>query len=245
MSDGDKQGVKQFYDNDAETYDERFDTDAGDRDDSVHQTIVQQFINSLPESAQTFELGCGTGRFTATTAGSGFEVAATDISREMLTQTRYRVRGTALVDPVQADATNLPYQAGSFDAGVMINVLSHLPNPEAAFKEIGRILDDDAVFLFNYPRLWSLYFPIGAYVNARERSIHGDVYTHWYRQAEIEQLLSIAGLDVVERFGHVHTPQRHIPAVTQLLDSLDKLSRQSAIKRIAPVEFVIAKRSPE
>jgi ubiquinone/menaquinone biosynthesis C-methylase UbiE len=229
-------------DDDAETYDERFETSAGGRDDSVHQSIVQRFLDTLPAEANTFEIGCGTGRFTAKTTANGFKVTATDISREMLEQTHNRVSNDSLVESIQADATALPYQSDSFDAGIMINVLSHLPEPKASFEEIGRILNDDGLFLFNYPRLLSLYFPIGAYVNARDRSIHGDVYTHWYTRTEVDNLLSAAGLTVTDRFGHVHMPQRDFPVVTHLLNFLDKSSRQSAIRRIAPVEFVVAKR---
>jgi len=241
MSD-EKHGVKEFYDDDAETYDERFETSAGGRDDSVHQSIVRRFLDTLPAETNTFELGCGTGRFTAATTANGFEVAATDISREMLEQTRRSVSDLSLVFPVQADATTLPYQSGSFEAGIMINVLSHLPEPEATFEEVGRILDDEGVFLFNYPKLFSLYFPIGAYVNARDRSIHGDVYTHWYTQSNIEKLVETAGLTAIERFGHVHTPMRDLRIVMRSLENLDRIARKSRYRRMAPVQFIVAKK---
>jgi len=238
MSDN-SQDVKEFYDDDAATYDERFETEAGDRDDAIHQEVVQSFMNSLDPDARLFELGCGTGRFTATMTANSRSVAATDISREMLKQTREEVSNDAFLDIVQADVSELPYREGSFDAGIMINVLGHLPDPQSAFAEISRILGDNGKILFNYPNLFSLYFPIGVYVNARERSIHGDVYTHWYTEREIHQLLETAGLQEVERFGHVHTPRRDVPVVTPVLERLDRATRQSGFKKIAPVQFVI------
>ncbi|WP_134670275.1 class I SAM-dependent methyltransferase [Halorussus marinus] len=240
-----KHGVKEFYDSDAESYDERFDSDGGEHDNAVHQAILDEFLASLPANTRIAEFGCGTGRFTAQTVRRGYDSVATDLSREMLDQTRRATQRDGCetrLQPIQADVTNLPYSTGSFDAGVMINVLSHLPEPEAAFEEIGRVLDEDGVFLFNYPRLYSLYFPAGLYVNYREKSLYADVFTHWYTGREIERLLSLAGLSVVERYGHVHTPSHMLPFGTHLMKWVDERSRRLPLRKLAPIEFLVVQK---
>jgi SAM-dependent methyltransferase len=48
---------------------------------------------------------------------------------------------------IVADAENLPFETASFDIVIMDAVLEHIPNVSAAFKEVGRILKKDGLFI--------------------------------------------------------------------------------------------------
>lgn len=86
------------------------------------------------------DLGCGTGRFTATVAPFVQRVIAVDDSPEMLSAARRRLEGTANVELRQGSLEALPVEDGELDAAVVFLVLHHLPDPSAALLEAGRTL---------------------------------------------------------------------------------------------------------
>ena len=86
---------------------------------------------------------------------------------------------------------------------ISMNMLSHLQHPTDVFSEVGRILKPNGRFLFNYPNLNSLFFLVGQYVNQRSRAIKKDVYTRWFKQREIIELINSAGLTLEEIRGLV------------------------------------------
>jgi SAM-dependent methyltransferase len=60
-------------------------------------------------------------------------------------------RGLHNVELVEADLLHLPYDGPTFDLAVCLSVIEHIPEPEAALKELGRVLHDDAVLILGYP----------------------------------------------------------------------------------------------
>jgi ubiquinone/menaquinone biosynthesis C-methylase UbiE len=91
------------------------------------------------------EIGPGTGYYTldlAEWAGPNGAVEIIDIQQEMLDHAMRRAaeRGLSNVSPTRGDATNLPYDDGSFDAVVLITVLGEIPDGDAALREIARVL---------------------------------------------------------------------------------------------------------
>ncbi|NUP07490.1 MAG: class I SAM-dependent methyltransferase [Polyangiaceae bacterium] len=65
-----------------------------------------------------------------------------DIQAEMLAtlQERARAAGAENIVATLGNAQRLPYADRSFDAAYVIGVLGELPDPDAALKEIGRVL---------------------------------------------------------------------------------------------------------
>ena len=68
----------------------------------------------------------------------------------------------AVVDksPMQtASAEELPFADGSFDVVIIKHIVEHLPNPEKAIAEIGRVVSPGGVLILSTPNLDSLLKP--------------------------------------------------------------------------------------
>src|ERR1043166_6413899 len=130
------------------------------------------------------EIGCGTGCDLLQFAKHAARAVGVDITPEHLRLARERVGGLAEVR--QADATDLPFEADSFDYVYSHGVLHHIDQPRRVVDEIFRVLRPGRRFnvhvysLFSYFTLcrmmqhgrgWKLWIE-----NSRD-PVHIDFYT--------------------------------------------------------------------
>src|SRR5437870_11166526 len=107
---------------------------------------VRLFIESLPRGARVRDVGAGHGRHTTVLADRGHRAVAFDFPRRLLSIGRAgepRTGGALRIDWVGGEATKLPFRDASFDAGLCIAVLHHLPVDSdriAALAERRRVL---------------------------------------------------------------------------------------------------------
>jgi len=93
----------------------------------------------LPSVQRILDLGCGTGRFIpALQATFNCPVIAVDPSAAMLTQGK--ARRAEAVDWLRSAAEHLPLRDNTVDMVWMCQVLHHLETPQAALREIWRVL---------------------------------------------------------------------------------------------------------
>jgi ubiquinone/menaquinone biosynthesis C-methylase UbiE len=99
-------------------------------------------IGRQPDGSAVLDIPCGGG---VALRGLGpsqrIRYVAADIAPAMLERTRKEAerRGVA-VELREADAGNLPFDAGSFDLAVCFTSLHCFPDPAKAVKELGRVL---------------------------------------------------------------------------------------------------------
>jgi SAM-dependent methyltransferase len=107
------------------------------------------------------DAACGTGRalpvLRAATGRAG-TVVGVDLTAEMLAEAVGRGRG-GLAGLVRGDVQALPFAAGTFDAVLAAGLVSHLTEPEAGLRELGRVAAPGA-------RL-ALFSPVGRVALAR------------------------------------------------------------------------------
>jgi SAM-dependent methyltransferase/uncharacterized protein YbaR (Trm112 family) len=84
---------------------------------------------------RVLDAGCGSGRHAYYAAQSGAQVWAVDLGPAVEIARRNTLR-CAEVQVVQADLNRLPFERESFDIVYSIGVLHHLPEPEAAFRNL-------------------------------------------------------------------------------------------------------------
>lgn len=116
--------------------------------EAPHPFITRSRLREIlePEPGErVLEIGPGTGYYTLDLAewvGSGGSVEIFDLQQEFLDHTMRRAaeRGLSHVKPTRGDAQSLPYEDDSFDACLLVAVLGEIPDPDAAMREIARVL---------------------------------------------------------------------------------------------------------
>src|SRR6185436_536959 len=102
---------------------------------------LASLLGLLSPSLDVADLGCGTGETAATLAPYVRRVIGVDREAAMLERARARTAGIDNVELRQGDLTDLPLRAHEVDAALATLVLHLVPDTEAAFRELGRVVE--------------------------------------------------------------------------------------------------------
>jgi len=173
--------------------------------DSYSETfagITRETVPLLVEAAkigpgsEALEIGSGPGHVAAQLAEAGASVTGVDFSSDMVEVAR---RNHPDITFQQADAEQLPFEAGSFDAVVANFVVHHLARPEVVFATVNRVLKPGGRFAFVVWGELEEQSSIGAFFGAveahhdLEELPHGPLFGVTERSV-YEPLLTGAGL---------------------------------------------------
>lgn len=130
--------------------------------DIAGQRHATRALLALETGESVLDIGCGPGFLAAEMAGTvgpPGAVHGVDISNDMLAMARDHCAALSTVSFQQADATDLPFADGAFDAAVSTQVCAYVTDIEAALAELHRVLrpggralildTDDAGILLN------------------------------------------------------------------------------------------------
>jgi ubiquinone/menaquinone biosynthesis C-methylase UbiE len=145
-----------YHDWEAGSYDEKWSISFDQRcieyarDRFVHALGTATAAEPWPYG-RSLELGCGTGFFTLNLKLAGVidEAHVSDLSPGMVEVAKRNARALGFdVEGKVADAERLPYDDASFDVVIGHAVLHHIPDLDAAFAEILRVLRPGGRFVF-------------------------------------------------------------------------------------------------
>lgn len=110
----------------------------------ITRARLREILQPRP-GERILEIGPGTGYYTLPLAqwiGPDGRLDILDIQQAMLDDTMRRAgeRGLANIAPVCADAQQLPYPDGTFDAIVLVTTLGEIPDQDGAWREMARVL---------------------------------------------------------------------------------------------------------
>ncbi len=130
----------------------------------VAKGILESYADRLGDLAgkRVLDIGCGLGGKTVAYAEAKARVTGVDLSESNIARCAAFARERG-VDAIFAagDAERLPFADGSFDAVIANDSLEHFANPEAALRELARVLaPGGSVFLFFTP--WKS--PLGSHL---------------------------------------------------------------------------------
>nr|BAL58278.1 methylase involved in ubiquinone/menaquinone biosynthesis [uncultured Chloroflexota bacterium] len=159
------------------------------------------------------EIGCGLGHLVGQLEPS-FRTWAIDINRWALRESQRNARRTLLA---HASAEELPFATASFDVVIIKHIVEHLPHPERAIAEIGRVCRPGALLILSTPNLDSLLRPLKG-----ERWIGFQDPTHISLKppAEWLRLIREAGFELQRVFADGFWDVPYVPLVPARLQKL-------------------------
>ncbi|MFH0859781.1 MAG: class I SAM-dependent methyltransferase [Candidatus Altiarchaeota archaeon] len=172
-------------------------------EESGKSTVDNILLTVMPKNAIILDVGCGIGRIDSYLASYCKQLHCVDISDEMITIARDRLKKFQNVFVYRADARELEFSDNTFDFIFSFLVVQHMNKEDSfvALTEIFRVLKKGGKALIQFPNLLSeVYFKsFLADVRSRERKINR---VRAYTTAEIEKNLSYIGFKVVEINKH-------------------------------------------
>ena len=117
-------------------------------------TMVQLtglLAGELGDLQPCLEIGVGTGRFGLPLRAAGIAMAGTDISGAMLRRLAANAGGGNPFPLAQADATRLPFAAGTFGSVLAVHVLHLIPDWRVAVDEAMRVLRPGGALVASFP----------------------------------------------------------------------------------------------
>ena len=114
----------------------------GKRDHVRRRGLVHEAIAAAP-GERILDVGCGPGFYMAELlerVGSDGHVSGLDTSAPMLAIAARRVEGHENVELLEAPATALPFDSGSFDGAISVQVLEYVDDVGLALAELHRVL---------------------------------------------------------------------------------------------------------
>jgi len=238
---------KAFYDADSESYDqERWTSRAGRLTNQIQQQILSDLCADWVEK-RVLEVGPGTARFSIPLLRRKNRMTLLDISSGMLRKAAANIEAANLSSYVEAykegSIYDLPFEDGSFDHAISLNVFNHLERPADALCQLARVIQPGSTLLFNYANLHSYYWPVARQINKRKKAVARDVYSTWEKPREVARFIRAAGLELVRLVGHVHVPQAlEAYPVTGVVRVLDFISRRDPLSRFAPFHFCLCRK---
>ena len=170
----------------------------------------------LRAGERLLDLGCGFGRHSYEALKRGAQVVACDLARPEVERVRDLARllvaggevaPTVLAAPLRGDAVRLPFDDGSFHKVIASEVLEHVPDDQAAFAELARVLRPGGRLAVTIPSwlaetvCWKLSSDYHA------PAVQGG-HVRIYRRRDVQRKLSAAGLRPGRwhRAHALHTP---------------------------------------
>jgi ubiquinone/menaquinone biosynthesis C-methylase UbiE len=187
------------------------------------------FIETLDESYQVMDLGCGNGRHLLPCAVRCSQAVGLDISQKLLCIVQKKLQNASLknVSLVHADAVQLPFAPNVFDAALFIASLHNIKgrqHRQAALDEMWRVLKPQGTALISVWSRWQdKYFAHFLKQWIRRENEFGDIEVYWrhhaldiprfyhlYGKSEFRHELWSAGFKI-ERMEGVRLHSKRLP----------------------------------
>ncbi len=186
--------------------------------DQVVQFRHRAALELVPSGAHVLDIGCGDGLFLRTgqslkqVTGVGADFSHTAIQKA-------EAQSSASLRFVSLDATGdrLPFDDGSFDVVVALDVLEHLLEPERLLSEMKRVSRKEIIIgVPNFSSLPSRIQTVFGKVPENNKPKKGHMY--WFNWRILNRLLEASNLKVIDR--RVNAQMARIPMIGSIFSFL-------------------------
>lgn len=226
--------TRAYYDEFAERYDARR---GGNEPGGYHDLIDDlevDFVERFARGRDVLEVGCGTGLLLDRFRAFARSARGVDLSPGMLE--RARARG---LDVTVGSATDLPFEAESFDVACSFKVLPHVREIERALAEMARVVRPGGVVIAEFYNPFSMrglvkrLGPAGA---ISDKTHEDAVYTRFDAPRDVERLLPPGTRLVASRGARILIPAAaamRVPLAGALLRRAEWALCDSPLRRFA------------
>jgi SAM-dependent methyltransferase len=196
-----------------------------------HRLLERYYAFLVPPGLRVLELGCGIGdllAFLRPSAGYGLDFSPAMIAQARARHPEFRFE-IANVGDVRTDST--------LDYMIMSDLVNDLPDVQDAFKQLHRTAGPNTRLVLNfYNFLWR---PI--LVTAEKLGLKSPTLPqNWLSRADVENLLHLAGWEVIKRDARILWPVR-TPLIGQLLNRW----LAPLLKHLCLTIFLVARPKPK
>jgi len=197
--------------------------------------VAYDYVARLVRGARVLDAGCGEGYGTDRLANIAAAVTGVDLEEPVIR------RAEALYPRVRFDAANLvslPYQDGSFDAVVSLQVIEHLHSPQEFLAECARVLTPRGLLIIATPNRLT-FSPDG---------LRNPFHTFEFSPSELQATIA-QRFDSIELAGVFHGARVRLLEMMIRTPFPERLIRQpapewpgwlrSAVVRVGARDFVI------
>jgi SAM-dependent methyltransferase len=166
----------------------------------------------VPEGQRILDLGCGTGELLDALRPS--DGVGIDISRPAIETARALHPQLRFLQGDVADSRVLAQAGGPFDVILLVNVVTHFSDVQAAIERLHPLCHARTrVLIYSYSRLWQPILGLAELLGLKYRQPP----EAWLPPEEIEHMLSLADFEVVRADRQIVFPF-HVPLVSELLN---------------------------
>jgi len=173
-------------------------------DQAGYERTLDRTRALLGPDDRVLELGCGTGTTALRLAGDVQSYLATDISAGMIAIAEGKRATAPIPSPVFRTATTeaLAPEDGQFDAVLGFNYLHLVRDLPDTLRRIHALLAAEGLFISKTPCLGDMNPLIRLALLPAMRAIGKAPYVSAFRAAELSQLMSAAGFDILATESH-------------------------------------------
>jgi ubiquinone/menaquinone biosynthesis C-methylase UbiE len=132
-----------------------------DYEDAAERMAIKRLLKGR-HFRHAVDIGGGYGRLCVFLKNYADKVTLTDSSQQQLDIAEDYLKDHPEIDRKLMQAEKLDFPDGSIDLLTIVRILHHIPQPQAAFKEISRVLAPDGYFMMEFAN----------YAHARNRLKH-------------------------------------------------------------------------
>lgn len=214
------------------------------------ERYIEAGMNRMAPGGRVLDVGCGTGFHVARLRERGFDVVGIEPGEDLRRRARANNPGAQIED---GDIEALTFDDASFDGVLAIEVIRHVPHPDKAMAEIGRVLKPGGIAVVTAAPKWSLngYAAINK-VTSRVSIPSFTKQKQWFlSQADARRLVQSSGMSVVEMHGVLLGPWQVVGRISpQLLGRAlrafepldDALADRPAVRGLTNALVIIAER---
>ena len=163
--------------------------------------------------ARLLEVGSGMGHLVGSLEDT-FETYGMDLNHWAVRQSKTVIHKTSLQT---ASAQELPFKDGAFNVVIIKHIVEHLPDPQKAINEIGRVTEPGGTLLLATPNLDSLLKP---WKGDKWIGYQDPTHISLKRPAEWFSFIEDAGFQIQRRFADGFWDVPYIPVVPKQLQKL-------------------------